>query len=535
MPEQLQALINRIKEWWNKFTKRQKGIIIGLSVFTVVAFVVIILIVSRPQYTLLITCEDAAQSAEVIETLDGAGITSRTSNDALRIEVLSGQYSKAAMAIASAGVMPDGMTLDDVYGSAGLSTTTAELTRRYQLYMESQVKDMLEDIEGIKTAKVSFHIPEQDGTLIAQDEESSAYIQLETTGDFTSGNAVSVAKAVATFLGNDSTANITIVDQSGELLFAGGDDYSVAGVASSLLELRDQTEYLIENKVKRVMLGSNRFNDIEVTSHLDMNFEKYTETIKEYSVAEGREEGYIAHEENYESTAESGAGGEPGTGSNGESTTYVTSDYGNSSSQTTENEIDRLPNEYSKYSESAAGSVNYGKSSIAIAAISYKRIYEEEVKNQGLLDGITWEEYKAQNGETVTLEVQDEWYGLVSAASGVPRENISIMAYEEPVFYDKESLQINTTAVISALLFILILGLLAFVVLRSMGGRRKDEEEEPEEIDLKKMLQSEPEETFEAIDTETKSEQRRMIEEFVDRNPEAAAALLRNWLQDDWG
>ena len=28
---------------------------------------------------------------------------------------------------------------------------------------------------------------------------------------------------------------------------------------------------------------------------------------------------------------------------------------------------------------------------------------------------------------------------------------------------------------------------------------------------------------------------RKMIEKFVDENPEAAANLLRNWLNEDWG
>ena len=39
---------------------------------------------------------------------------------------------------------------------------------------------------------------------------------------------------------------------------------------------------------------------------------------------------------------------------------------------------------------------------------------------------------------------------------------------------------------------------------------------------------------LEDIDVESKSETRKMIEKFVDENPESAAALLRNWLNEDW-
>ena len=37
------------------------------------------------------------------------------------------------------------------------------------------------------------------------------------------------------------------------------------------------------------------------------------------------------------------------------------------------------------------------------------------------------------------------------------------------------------------------------------------------------------------IEVETKSETRKLIEKFVDENPEAAANVLRNWLNEDWG
>ena len=51
---------------------------------------------------------------------------------------------------------------------------------------------------------------------------------------------------------------------------------------------------------------------------------------------------------------------------------------------------------------------------------------------------------------------------------------------------------------------------------------------------MESLLQSTPESELEDIEVETKSETRKMIEKFVDENPEAAAALLRNWLNEDW-
>ena len=40
---------------------------------------------------------------------------------------------------------------------------------------------------------------------------------------------------------------------------------------------------------------------------------------------------------------------------------------------------------------------------------------------------------------------------------------------------------------------------------------------------------------LENIELEETSETKKMIEKFVDENPEAAANLLRNWLNEEWG
>ncbi len=535
MPERLRELWNRIKEWWSRFTTRQKGIIIGLAVMTVIIFVVIIVIVSKPQYTKLITAETSAKAAEVTAVLDENNIKYRTSQDALRIEVENSQYSQAVLALGSSGFVPDDFSLNDVF-TGSLSATTGEQNKRYQLYLEKKMSAVLTAIEGIDEVYVNFTIPEQTGTLIAQQEEASAYIQLvKTDGSITESKAANLARAIAAFLRNDDLSHITILGEDGELLFAGADAGSITGAASSVTELQSQAQTVLNSQVKRMLFGTAQFNNIEVVSNLQVDFASYEKAIKQYTPNDGRAEGMLSHKETYENESTSGIGGVPGTDSNGEGTTYVTSDYDQSSSTTTETEEDYLPNEYTEYATIAAGSIKKESSSMAITAIHYTYIKEEDVERQGLLDGgLTWEDYQLANSDTVRMEVDSDLIRAAAMASGIPQENIQIVAYTSPIFVDKESLQINWTTVLSAVLLLLILGLLVFVVLRSMGSKKEEEEEQTAEVNLDDLMKSNPEPTIEDIDVETKSETRKMIEKFVDDNPEAAAALLRNWLQDEW-
>ena len=162
-----------------------------------------------------------------------------------------------------------------------------------------------------------------------------------------------------------------------------------------------------------------------------------------------------------------------------------------------------------------------------------KVLKEEDAKNQGLLDGITWDEYKAMNQERTKLEVDEDIVDLVAKASGIDAENISFVAYEEPMYIDAESIPVSGTDILQIVLIVLILGLLAFVIFRSMRSEKVVEEEE--EVSVESLLYSTPEVVLDDIEVETKSETRKLIEKFVDENPEAAANLLRNWLNEDWG
>lgn len=533
MVEKLKEIPKRILEWWNHFTSKQKSIIVGISAAVIFALAILIYSTSQTKYIDLITCESTAQAAEIVDVLEGAGILHEVSKDGLEITVDAEQEAVARLALGSAGYVPDAYTPEEAL-SGGISSTAADKEKLWGVYLESQLEHDFAQLSNVKSARVKFHIPDQNGTLIAEREESSAYIQLELDGTFTSANAANMAKAVASYLGNETTSDITIIDSDANLLFAGGNDYSVAGMANSMQDLQNQAQSVVENRVKKVLLGTNQYSNVDVASHLSVDYASYQETVKEYYANDGRTEGMKAHEENYESENTNGTEGIPGTDSNGEAggITYVSPDYGSSSSSQVENLVDYLPNESSVYKELAAGSIKYDDSSISIATIKYRELREEDAEAQGLLEDMTWEEYKLANSEDIKQEVDEDFYSMVANATGIPQDKITIVSYISPLYYDKEGLAFSWTDVSSIIMLVLIVGLLVFVVFRSMRSTMEVTEEE--ELSVESLLQSTPEEVIDDIDLEAKSATRKLIEKFVDENPESAASLLRNWLNEDW-
>ena len=531
MAERLKAIPAKLLEWWNRFTSKQKTIIICIAAGVIIALAILITLLTRPQYELLVNCESTKEASQITELLDGSDITYRVSDDGYRITVLKEQISDANLLLGANDIPAAAYGIDNVT-NGGFSTTESDKQKRYKLYLEGQMEEDLTRFEAVKKADVQLSLPENDGTLLSKNEEAFASVILELDGEFTPENAAAMAQFVKTALGNENANNITILDSQGNLLYSGEDSYSITGNASNQLSVKQQAERLVRNEVKKVLLGTNQYDNIEVASNLSLDFSSTEVTEHNYTPADGQTQGVLSHEDIYNAENSNSSGGVPGTDSNSE-TTYQIQDNGQSSSTVSEESRDYLPNEKITTQSIPPGLIKYADSSISVTAITYDVQREEDVKRQGLLAGITWDEYKLANAGRVAQPVDQNMVDVISKATGIDAANIAMVAYVEPLFIDKEGLAMSATDIVQIVLILVILGLLAFVIWRSMRSEKQTEEEE--ELSVENLLQSTPEPDIGNLGMEEISDTRRLIEKFVDENPEAAANLLRNWLNEDWG
>ena len=205
----------------------------------------------------------------------------------------------------------------------------------------------------------------------------------------------------------------------------------------------------------------------------------------------------------------------------------------NTSESSTSDEVwDYVPNETITETQFATGNVNYENSSISVVAYNYVIYNEDTLKANGTLDDMTFEEFIEQNKDQVRTEVDEDIVTAISNATSIPVANISVIAYNQPMFQYSAG-GIDPMNILMIVIAVLILAMLGFVVFRSL--RVEHEEEVAEEISVEDLLEEQEQENLEDIGFSEKSETRILIEKFVDENPEAVAALLRNWLNEDWG
>ena len=171
---------------------------------------------------------------------------------------------------------------------------------------------------------------------------------------------------------------------------------------------------------------------------------------------------------------------------------------------------------------------------MTLVATQYHVYDEDALKASGELDNMTFDEFVAQNRDKKKLDVDQDFIEMVSRATGFSEDNIKIVAYEVPFFNYSDNSGKGIMDYLPVIIAALIMLMLGFVVFRSTR-KEKLEEAEPE-LSVESLLSStkEAQDTLEDIGFAEKSETRILIEKFVDENPEAAASLLRNWLNEEW-
>ena len=137
MPEQIQALLNKILEWWRKFTRRQQVLIVSITAVVIVSFIILAVIITRPTMVQLVQCEDALQASSVKAILEENQIKYETSQDGFTFYINEKDEANANILLGSNAIPTSGYTINDAVDGS-FSTTEADKQKKYKLYSKSQ-------------------------------------------------------------------------------------------------------------------------------------------------------------------------------------------------------------------------------------------------------------------------------------------------------------------------------------------------------------------------------------------------------------
>jgi flagellar M-ring protein FliF len=513
LPEVITQYIAKLKERWNSFDKSQK-IRISMSLLIICASIAIAAyLVARPNYEKVIS-GSAKEIGEMSKILADSNIAHKLGDNNTSILVESKSKDCAQIALAQSGYLNDGIKFEDSLNLISFSTTESDKKKIFKEYYESKIANQLKKMDTISEAIVNLSIPEKS-VFIGDDnsDKPTASVMITPKGGLNDVQIDGIAKLVASSVERLSPNDVTIVDNTGAVL-NDTDNGSTVGISNKQMQIQSQKKKEIEKQVSQLL--TDMTDNVRVVANIVCDFDQEKTTSVEYnSPIEGSDSGIVrsseTSKENLQNMDDSAI---PGTDANQGTGGEITSSGSNSSYKKEQNVNSYEINQTNKEVIKGLGNVDPQKSSLTV----------------NLLYGIKFPDQPTD--ETVGRVAK-----MVSTATGINQDRITVASFKilpgEPV-----KTSINWMLILekySPYLGGAVIIIIVLIVVTSMGKKIKEDMDSPGFATVTKGAKIDfavkDDDSIKELDNN--SEVKKQIGSFIDKQPDIAAGMLRNWIYEN--
>ena len=508
MGEAIQQVKNQLDEYWQSLDKDKKKKIVIIGIIALLSIIVLTILLTRTKYEVLYRNLSLEDMGDVKSKLDELGIEYKIpDDDPTTILVPKDMKNIAKIELASEGLPQSGYSFLDAFKDSSWTMTDYDKKERMKLALQSELASTIAEIDGIEKATVYIKEKDESGFVLNEYEnETTASVFIEKSGrrPLPAQTIEAIQNLVASSVNMDPE-KVQIIDNEGNLLT--GDQSESEILMTEQFLIRSSLESRINESIKKFLENIFGPGNVDVRSSVNINFDSEKTTVVEFQPPiEGNEEGLIRSiEEVEEHISEAGAVGVPGVEENIQD--YVIAEEDGENYSRRSSIINYELNEINQEILRAPGQVE----DITVAVL---------INRQVLLD----EEFN----EDIRTDIEN----LIYAATGLDTRQVEVIARDFALTDTPDLMPIDADENLYryiALGILVILIIIAIIIYR----RRKIEKEQFEELQQRMAEERAITEEVEDLDLEIeKPRLKYQIDNFVDKNPELAAQLIRAWLNE---
>ena len=262
----------------------------------------------------------------VIERLTQMNVPYRFSEGGSTIMVPAGKVHELRMKLASTG-LPSGAA----GGAAGyelldknsFGQTQGQERMKMQRAIEGELTNTIQALESVKSARVHLALPQQNGFFREQQKPSaSVVLTLHPGRTLERGQIAGIVRVVAGSVPELTAKAVSVVDSTGALLSAAGDDDAAGsgtGLDSQQLQYRREVEAGHHKRILALLEPVVGRDNVRATVTADIDFSQVLQTAEAYGPNQGAEAKPAVREQRTEESSQPGSAtpaGVPGATSN---------------------------------------------------------------------------------------------------------------------------------------------------------------------------------------------------------------------------
>ncbi len=274
----LNSARSRASSAMSGFTLGQKVISILALVGLVAGAVVFIKVESKPNYQPLFTNLQPSDSGAVVAQLTTAKVPYELSNGGSTILVPAASVNQERVALAEQGLPSSSSVGFSNLEKSGFTTSQFVQQVEYQQALEGQLAQTIESIQGVQSAQVNLVVPAQSAFAIGSQPTTTASILVNLAPGVTlsSGQVQAIVHLTASATPDLSAANVTLVDNHGNVLSTPGG--SSSGDASSQSQQTTAYDNQLGTSLEALLNRVVGVGNSAVQVHAVLNFNKQSTT-----------------------------------------------------------------------------------------------------------------------------------------------------------------------------------------------------------------------------------------------------------------
>lgn len=330
MNEQIKKIIDPIRAFWGRLTKKTKIVVFSCLGAAVLIAVIAGLLMNRTQYTVLYSGIGNSEAQEITNELRSMNIPYEYQGNTVYVDKNS--ENSARMQLANEGYPKSAPNYDFFTKNVGVMTTDEERKIIEQYQLQDRLGSVIKTLDAVDSAYVTISLP-NNTSYAWEDNKSKATasvaIGLSNGKTLSSKQVNGIRQLVAKSVPNLAAGDVTIMDSStGEELTNSTDSSDSSGstqitLSEFKLKIEKQYEDSLQNKILNLLSQAYGRSNLSVSVKSKMDLDKKIQDIVTYSPSTSDGKGVVSHsEETYEAEGNgSSGGGVAGTTSNADTTT----------------------------------------------------------------------------------------------------------------------------------------------------------------------------------------------------------------------
>jgi flagellar M-ring protein FliF len=255
MPPFLEKPKALIEGFWGNRTAAQRILIAGLAASVVLAFILMVYWLNRPDWKTLYSQLYQEDASRVVQFLEAQKVPYKLTDGGNTIMVPADQVYDLRLRLAGEGAVHGQGLGFELFDEVKIGQTDFVQRINYQRALQGELARTIMEFPEIERARVHLSIPAKS-LFIEEDipPSASVILQMRKGQEPDQKQLMAITNLVASAVEGLDKSNITIADTRGQILFQPESDDSISGLTMAQTDYRNSMQKSLQRRIEQLLL-----------------------------------------------------------------------------------------------------------------------------------------------------------------------------------------------------------------------------------------------------------------------------------------